>query len=87
MKDVIVDPRYLTYKTAEVQEILDGVKEVDETPKAGSPYPVSSGGMHSMMAGYTTTEQLAVLLDGKQDTVTVADETGVRSIVTDYEEE
>ncbi|MBQ9646169.1 MAG: hypothetical protein IJV24_07420 [Prevotella sp.] len=86
-KNVNINPRYLTYNKDEVQDILDGVKQVDEAPAADSKYPVSSGGVHKELRKYTNTEALTQLLAGKQDNIGVANEADVRALVTDYSPE
>ena len=87
MSNVNINPRYLHYKKAEVEAILDKVKEIDQQPTSGCDYSVSSGGVRSELDKYTTSEALAVLLGQKQDTVTVATEADMRSLVTDYTED
>lgn len=81
---VTINKRYLTYNKAEAQDILDSVSQIDDTPTDGSQYPVKSGGVKAALDNYTTTSHLNELLAGKQDSMTVAQEADVRSIVTGY---
>lgn len=84
MKDVNINPRYLTYNKDEVQTILSQVEHIDTTPTEDSSNPVTSGGVKNELDKYTTTEVLTALLANKQDALTVASEADVRSLVTEY---
>lgn len=96
MEQITINPRFLTYDKDKVQQILDSVAHIDDTPTPGSNYPVKSGAvaaaitqaiaaMTEALAQYTTTEQLNELLAAKQDAIPMADEQDVRAIVTAYD--
>ncbi len=86
MSNVVINPRYLSFDKDEVQQILSSVQQIDNVPRQGSNYPVSSSAVAAVLAGYTTTEELEQMLKGKQDSTPVAEESEVRSIVTSYGE-
>lgn len=96
MEQITINPRFLTYDKDKVQQILDSVAHIDDTPTPDSNYPVKSGAvaaaiaqtiteMTEALAQYTTTEQLNKLLAAKQDAIPMADEQEIRSIVRDYD--
>ena len=50
MSQVNINPRYLHYPNKDaVEAILDSVQKIDETPTAGSGYPVSSQGVKTAL--------------------------------------
>lgn len=51
MARVNIDPRYISYSSKEVDEILHQVEKVDDAPAEDSDYPVSSKGVFAALHG------------------------------------
>lgn len=50
-KRVNIDPRYISYSSKEVDEILHQVEKVDDALAEDSDYPVSSKGVSAALYG------------------------------------
>lgn len=81
---VTVDPRYLSYDKADVEELLGKVKNADAEPTAESKNMISSGAVAAALGNYSTTEQMNEALAGKMPATDIATEESVRAIVSGY---
>ena len=82
--EVQIDPRYLSYDKAEVEDLLGKVEHADAEPTAESENMISSGAVASALGNYSTTEQMNAALASKMDATDIATEESVRSIVSNY---
>jgi hypothetical protein len=72
--EVTVDPRYLSYDKAEVEELLGKVDNADAEPTEDSTNMISSGAVHEALGNYVAKEDL-----------NEAPEEEVRNIVKNWE--
>ena len=82
--EVKIDPRYLSYDKAEVEELLGKVDHADDAPTAESENMIKSGAVAASLGNYSTTEQMNEALAGKMDKMDIATEHNVRNIVSHY---
>lgn len=76
--EVTVDPRYLSYDKAEVEDLLGKVEHADAEPTAESGNMISSGAVHEALGNYNTKEEIDEML-------TTANEESIRNIVKNWE--
>ena len=97
--EVTIDPRYLSYDKADVEELLGKVDHADDAPTADSENMIKSGAVAAALGNYSTTEQMNTKLEDyetkealaetlndyeKKEDMVIASEENVRNIVSDY---
>ena len=72
--EVQIDPRYLSYDKADVEELLGKVDNADAEPTAESENMISSGAVHAALGGYPTKTEMNTAL-GDYETKEALNET------------